>query len=257
MTYALITGASKGIGKAIAEALAKQNYNLLLVARSGADLKKLAENLTEKYQIQVNYLVIDLSLNESANKVYHWCDDNKYQVQILINNAGYGLSGPFKSSSIGDNINMMNLNTSILVQMCQLFLPMLHQQKQAYILNIASTAAYQAVPGMSLYAATKVFVLNFSRGLRHELLGSSISVTSVSPGATETGFACRAKVGEKALKAAEKLNMSSEQVAKIALNAMFNKKAEIVTGFVNQLGVFFAWLLPKSMLERAAGNLYK
>jgi len=257
MTYALITGASKGIGKAIAEELAERKYNLLLVARSGDELKKIAVNLSEKHQIQVDYLAIDLSLNESAGQVYQWCEDNNFQVHILINNAGYGLSGSFKLSSISDNMNMMNVNINTLVQMCQLFLPMLHQQKQAYILNIASTAAYQAVPGLSLYAATKVFVLNFSRGLRHELLGSSISVTSVSPGATDTGFASRAKVGEKALKAAEKLNMTPEQVAKIALNGMFNKRAEIVTGFVNQLGVFFAWLLPKSILERVAGNLYK
>lgn len=257
MTYALITGASKGIGKAIATELAKRKYNLLLIARSSEELKKLAVNLSTKYQIQAKYLALDLSQIESAGQVYHWCDTNNYQVQILINNAGYGLSGTFKASSISDNINMMNLNTNTLVQMCQLFLPMLHQQKQAYILNISSTAAYQAVPGLSLYAATKVFVLNFSRGLRHELLNSSISVTSVSPGPTDTDFASRAKVGQKALKAAEKLNMTPEQVAKIALNGMFDKKAEIVTGFVNQLGVFFAWLLPKSILERVAGNLYK
>ncbi|MFV5685977.1 SDR family NAD(P)-dependent oxidoreductase [Flavobacterium sp. GB2R13] len=257
MTYALITGASKGIGKAIAEELAQRKYNLLLVARSADSLKEIADNLSKKHHIKVAYLAIDLSLNESTSQVYQWCEANKYQVQILINNAGYGLSGPFKSSSIAENINMMHLNTRTLVQMCHQFLPMLQQQKQAYILNIASTAAYQAVPGLCLYAATKAFVLHFSRGLRHELLGSSISVTSVSPGATNTDFASRAKVGKKALKAAEKVNMTAEQVAKLAVNALFNKKPEIVTGFVNQLGVFFAWLLPKSILEQIAGDLYK
>ena len=257
MGYALITGASKGIGKAIAEELASKGYDLLLVARSENLLKQVASAIEEKYNVAVDSLALDLSAMGSASQVFDWCARKNYVVEILVNNAGYGLSGAMEKHSIEENSNMMQLNMLTLAQMCQVFLPILQLQKKAYILNIASSAAYQAVPYLSIYAATKSFVLNFSRGLHQELKNSSVSVTCISPGATDTDFVVRAQIGEKGLKTASKVNMTPTAVAKIAVKAMFDRKSEVITGFVNKLGAFAAWLLPKSMIEKTVMKIYQ
>jgi short-subunit dehydrogenase len=176
---------------------------------------------------------------------------------MLVNNAGYGLSGPLEKYTIAENINMMQVNMIVPVHLCQLFLPVLRQQTKSYILNIASSAAYQAIPYLSVYAATKVFILNFSRGLRQELRGTPVSVTCISPGATDTDFVVRAKVGAKGLKTADKVNMSPEAVAEIAVKAMYAGKAEVITGLLNKVGAFFVWLLPKGLVERTAMKIYE
>ena len=248
MSYALITGASKGIGKAIAFELASKNHHLLLIARSADLLKTVAKEITDSFDVKVDYLATDLSSLAGSQQVFDWCVSNNYTVNILINNAGYGLSGAFERYSIDENLNMMQLNMNTSVQLCQQFIP---------ILNVASSAAYQAVPGLSLYAATKIFLLNFSRGLRQELKNSSVTVSTICPGATDTDFSSRANVGAKALKTAEKVNMAPQDVAKIAIDGMFKGKAEIVPGIINKLNVFAAWLLPKELLERMAMALYK
>jgi uncharacterized protein len=152
---------------------------------------------------------------------------------------------------------MMLLNMITPVHMCQLFLPGLKAQSKSYILNIASSAAYQAVPNLSLYAATKSFVLSFSRGLRQELVKTNVSVTCICPGATDTDFANRAQIGEKGLKAAEKVNMEPGDVAKIAVQKMFAGKAEVITGAINKLGAFMVWLLPKGLVEKTAMKIYE
>jgi uncharacterized protein len=257
MSYALITGASRGIGQAIATELAKRNVNLLLVARSGEALERIGNELAAQYRIQVRSLAIDLADPTAPQQVYDWCQTNGYAVSILVNNAGYGLSGSFEQYSMADNLAMMQVNMTALVALTQLFLPQLRQQPRTYILNIASSTAYQALPGMSLYAATKVFVLNFSRGLHHELAGTSVSVTSVSPGATDTGFNDRAQINAKAREAAKKVVMTPEAVARQAVEAMYAGKAEVITGAINKLGAFAAWLLPKSLVEKTAYKIYK
>jgi len=257
MAYALITGASKGIGKAIARELAARKNDLLLVARSAEMLKEVAEELTKKYGIKTAYLTIDLSMPDASQKVYNWCAGNNYTVNILVNNAGYGLSGAFDKRPLAENMNMLQVNMLVPVTLTQLFLPQLLLQPQAYILNTASSAAYQAVPGLSLYAATKAFLLSFSRGLHQELKHTNVSVTCVSPGATDTDFVVRAQVGPKALKAANQVNMTSEAVASIAAKAMYSKKPEVIAGAINKAGAFFTWLLPKSFVERTAMKIYQ
>src|SRR6186713_2645075 len=172
--YALITGASKGIGRSIVEELARRGYNVLLVARSGDVLRQAAAEIRARYTVKADWLAIDLSAAEAPQMVYEWCREKGYALKVLVNNAGYGLSGPFEKYSLSDHLNMMQLNMSALVSLTRLFLPDLRKSSQAYILNIASSAAYQAVPKLSLYAATKVFVLAFSRGLHQELKGSPV-----------------------------------------------------------------------------------
>jgi uncharacterized protein len=257
MTYALVTGSSKGLGKAIAIELAKQNINVLLIARSHAELAQTAAEIKSAYKVSADFFVSDLSAPNAVSDIYNWTKEKKYPINILVNNAGYGLSGLLENNSIADNTSMMQVNMLAVVQLCQYFLPELKQQPKAYILNIASSAAYQAVPYLSVYAASKAFVLSFSRGIATELKSSSVSVTCVCPGPTDTGFNQRAKVSGKALKTANKLNADPAIVAKTAVEAMFSEKRELITGFVNKLGAFFVWLLPKGFIESTTANLYK
>jgi short-subunit dehydrogenase len=257
MKFALVTGASKGIGKSIAEELASRNYNLLLVARSSGLLKELADEIVSKYQVKVDIFAEDLSLPEGPVRVFEWCAGKNYAISVLVNNAGYGLSGPMEKYSPVENANMLQLNMISLAQMCQLFLPSLRAQERGYIMNISSSAAYQAVPYLSLYAASKAFVLQFSRGLRQELKKGSVSVTCISPGATDTQFVERAQIGEKGLKAASRVNMQPGDVARIAVNSMLAGKAEVIVGMVNKLGAFASWLLPKAMIEQTVMKIYK
>ncbi|MBS1660306.1 MAG: SDR family oxidoreductase [Bacteroidetes bacterium] len=257
MEYALITGASKGIGRAIARELASRGFNVLLVARSEELLQQVATEIASRYNVKTDYLALDLAGADAPRNVYDWCRAKNYTVQALVNNAGYGLSGPFEKYSLTEHWNMMQLNMQTLVGLVRLFLPEMQQLQRAYILNIASSAAYQAVPKLSLYAATKAFVLAFSRGLHQELHGGPVSVTCVSPGATDTDFPNRAQLGEKGMKAAEKFNMTPEVVASIAVKGMLAGKSEVITGFINKLGAAMAWLLPKTMVERTAMKIYE
>ncbi len=256
MPYALITGASKGIGKAIAEELAAKKHDLLLVARSETLLKEVSVELSAKYKIKADHLAIDLAHPGSPVQIVNWIKEKGYEVNILVNNAGYGLSGAFIQYTADEYRAMMQVNMAVPVELTSLLIPELKKHSSSYILNIASSAAYQAVPGLTVYAASKSFMLSFSRGLKYELRKTNISVTVVSPGGTDTDFANRAKIGAKGIKAGEKLNMTPVAVAKIAVNAMFARKTEIITGFVNKLGAFLVWLLPNKLAEKTAAGIY-
>ncbi len=257
MPRAIITGASKGIGKAIATELAMKKHDLVLVARSEALLQELSRELAKKYNVEVSYLAMDLGKVNAAQEVFDWVKTKGYSISVLVNNAGYGLSGSFEENSIDSHRDMMQLNMITLTEMCQVFLPMLKAQSQGYIMNIASTTAYQALPMMSVYAASKAFVLSFSRGLSHELRKTGVSVTAVSPGATDTSFNDRANISEPVRKAAEKVAMTPQAVAKIAVSAMFAKDKEIITGAINKVQAFASWLLPKRLIETVASGIYE
>ncbi|MGI4803504.1 MAG: SDR family NAD(P)-dependent oxidoreductase [Janthinobacterium lividum] len=257
MAYALITGASKGIGKAIATELASRKTDLLLVARSAENLQIVADDLDEKYGVKTAFLALDLSAENAAQQVFNWCLKENFSINILVNNAGYGLSGNFDKYKLEENLNMLQLNMLVPVELTQLFLPQLLSQPKAYILNTASSAAYQSVPGLALYAASKSFLLSFSRGLHQELKSKNVSVTCLSPGATDTDFVVRAQLGPKGLKAANQVNMTPEAVAKIAVKAMFKGKTEVIAGAINKLSAFASWLLPKSFVERTAMKIYQ
>jgi len=256
MSYAIITGASKGIGKAIAISLAKRNTDLIIIARSGDLLEQLAAELIRDYSIKVECFVIDLCLPDAAEQILAWCRQNGFSIHILVNNAGYGLAGVFENHNWPKQRDLMTVNMNMPVHMIHTFLPMLKQQPQSYILNIVSTTAYQALPKLALYAASKSFILSFSRALQYELTNTSVSVTAVSPGSTDTEFVKNAEMGPKAAKNAAKFNMSAAAVAEIAVRAMFAKKVEVITGFSNRLGAFMAWLLPKRLIEKTAAGFY-
>lgn len=255
MKQAIITGASKGLGNALAHQLAEKGYDLLLVARSGKILAELADHISEKYNVQAYSLALDLSDVHSSKAILDWCLLESFNPSVLVNNAGYACWGFFDTMSIDQQQQMLQVNTGSLVNLTHALLPVLKQQPAAYIMNVASTAAYQAVPTMALYAASKAFVKSFSRGLRYELRKTNVSVTCLSPGPMATNFIQQAGM-EAMQETAKKFEMPPEVVAKKGLSAMFNKKSESIPGLVNYLTVKFSNILPDALLEKIAANLY-
>jgi Short-chain dehydrogenases of various substrate specificities len=253
--YALITGASKGIGRSIAFSLAKRKFNLLLVARSASELSALKQELSAGYNIDVEFLAIDLSVQGAVKHVVSWCTENAFPVSTLVNNAGFGVWGKFETLSIDEQLNMLQLNVTALTELTYHMIPLLRRNQPGYVLNVSSTAAYQAVPTLAMYAASKSYVLSFSRAIRYELKDSGISVTCISPGPVGTGFAERA--GLSAINdIAEKFNMDANVVAKIAVKAMLNRKTEVIPGFTNIISAYANRILPKSLIERITAGIY-
>ncbi len=259
MNFALITGASKGIGKEMALELAARKSQLLLVARSEQILKSLSEEIKSKFNVECYYLAADLSTASGIQKVVDCVITNKFQINILINNAGYGLWGKLVNQPFENTNDMMHLNMLTPVELTTKLIPtLLVSKQQSYILNVSSTAAYQAVPTLAVYAATKAFIVLFSRGLRMELKKSNISVTCLSPGATDTNFMNVAgMVSPEIVKRAAKFNMDAKVVARFAIDGMFKKKIEMIPGWVNKISVALTYFVPKALTEKIAGDLYK
>ena len=254
---ALVTGASRGIGAAIAQELASKGFNLILVARDSDALEGVAASIQERHGVDVHIRVEDLADLDAPRRLHQWCVDRSLSISMLVNNAGFGLNGPLEEHDLRRYEDMVTVNNTALMALSYLFLPQLRDRKKAWILNVASTAAYQAVPALAVYAATKAFVLFFSRALYHELRGTAVSVTCLSPGPTDTAWASTAQIRGKAMKAAERMNMSPEDVARIAVKATLAGRPEVVAGFMNKMSVFFVKMLPASWVERVAHGLYK
>lgn len=256
MAFALITGGSGGIGFYLARELASRKHDIILVARSSEQLSQHCAALSKAFNIRAEFLSLDLSTPDAHLTLKSWLNQNSFSIDILINNAGYGIWNPVEKTKLDELTNMMQLNMNTLVNLCYTLLPDLKTHKKSFILNVASTAAYQAVPTLTTYAATKAFVVLFTRGLRQELMKSSVSVSCLSPGATSTGFIDRAGMASMKERA-EKFSMKPEAVAKIGIKGMLRGKAEIIPGFVNWLSVQFTYLVPKSLTEKIAQELYK
>lgn len=256
MAYSLITGASGGLGWALATELASKKHDVLLVARSEDNLRKNTEELKQKYGVKADYLAIDLAVPNAALTVLGWLNEKNYPIDILINNAGYAVWGKLQELEREELDQMMQLNMVTLADLCKLLIPQLLKNSRAYILNVSSTSAYQAVPTLANYAATKAFVLVFTRALRWELKDTNISVSCLSPGTISTGFMDRAKM-EPLKDKAEKFSMKAEPVAKSAISGMFAGKAEIIPGVMNVVSAKMAEILPKVLIEKIAYNIYK
>jgi uncharacterized protein len=256
MPTALITGASRGIGRAFATELARRGYNLLLVARSAAQLEEVAAEARQQ-GVQAAILTQDLAAPHAAETVAAWAAGQTQELAVLVNNAGYGLWGRFEELSLADQQNMLQLNMHVPVALTHLLLPALRRQPKAYILNVSSTAAYQAVPTLTLYAASKAFLLSFSRGLRYELRESGVSVTCLSPGATTTDFADRAGMSAGLQETANKVSMTPAQVAQAGIAALLAGEAELIPGALNKISSKLTGLVPKSLTEKIAAGIYE
>ncbi|WP_375436893.1 SDR family NAD(P)-dependent oxidoreductase [uncultured Hymenobacter sp.] len=257
MATALITGASRGIGRAFAVELARRGYDLLLVARSADQLESVATELRQLHSIQALVFPCDLAAAGAAEQVAEWVGSQTQDLTVLINNAGYGMWGRFEELTLAEQQNMLQLNMHLPVALTHLLLPALHRQSKAYILNVASTAAYQAVPTLTLYAASKAFLLSFSRGLRYELRETGVSVSCLSPGATTTDFADRAGMSAGLQETANKVSMTPTQVAQAGVVALLAGEAEVIPGALNKISSKLTGLVPKALTEKIAAGIYE
>jgi hypothetical protein len=255
MTYSLITGASKGIGKAIAYELAAQGRNLILVARSEDLLEKLAKELSGR-KINVKYLATDLLDEDAAKLLFDWMEIQNLKVDTLINNAGFGQYGKFMDNPIEKHMQVMHLNMDAMVTMAYEFLKRTDGNQRRYILNTVSTAAFQPVPYMAIYSATKSFMLSFSRALRYEVRPQNVYVTALCPGATESEFSSSAGIYKLAEKNA-RFYMTSESVAKAGVNGLWKNKSVVIPGLMNKLSTIAVNLTPQDLATAMSANIFK
>lgn len=252
--YALITGASKGIGKEIAIALAAQGWSLLLVARSADLLTAMQTDLATRYKVPVVTFAADLSLPEVPGQLLALCQEKGLAIRILVNNAGYGVWDKFEQADLAEIEGMNALNVIALVRMCHVFIPLLRQHPRSYLLNVSSLGAYQPLPFMANYGAGKAYVRSFSYALRSELRNSPISVTCLSPGGVRTAFPDRAK-SHAVAERNDRYTMDADRCARITLKAMFKGRAEVIPGWYNVLAMFFTKLLPTTLTASMAGKI--
>ncbi len=248
--YTLITGASEGIGYELAEIFAEKGHNLLLTARNEDKLKKIQNSLSAEYKINIEIITADLSIAQSPQKIFNFTYKRDIFVDILINNAGFGLYGRFSETDFDIERSMINLNITALTELCKLFIPAMIKKGSGKIMNVASTAAFFPGPQMAVYYAGKAYVLSFSESLSAELAQNHISVTALCPGPTRSQFMERAHMSaSKLLNNPLMRMMSSTEVARYAYNALMKGKTVAVPGLTNKILTFAPRFSPKAVLR--------
>lgn len=248
MSTALITGASGGIGKAFAEELAAQKTNLVLVARSEQKLHKIAQELQEKYSIQVDFLVKDLTEANAPSDVFDFTKTKGLTIDLLINNAGFGDYGDFAERDGERQVKIVQLNILALVDLTHKFLPLMRQRRSGSIINVSSIAAFQPIPYLSVYAASKAFVLSFSEALWAENRQHGVRVLVVCPGPTETGFFTEANFPESFTGKTNKISTPKE-VVRDALIGLEKGESTVVSGnFLNKIIANMPRFMPRETL---------
>ena len=256
MKTALITGASSGIGKELAIIHAKNGGNLVIVARREKSLLNLKYSLQDEYGVDVEVIVQDLQVEKAAQLVFDQIASKNITVDYLINNAGFGDNQLFKQSDPSRNRMMMQLNMNALTELTHLFVSYWIKNKICgKIMNVASTAAFQAVPYFALYAATKAFVLSFSEGLSLELKNDNITVTALCPGPTKTEFAANSNMDQDL--ADHKMLPTAEDVARFGYKKMIRGQSVAVHGILNKAGTTSGKLFPRKISAYVAGQIMK
>ncbi len=251
---ALVTGASSGIGEAIARKLASVGVNLVLVARSQDKLTGLGDELTGRYGIDCSVFSLDLSKSGCASALLGQVESSGITVDILVNNAGFGTYGPFETISPGAEQEEIAVNIAAVVDLAHAFLPGMLERGSGIILNLASTSSFQPCPYMAVYGATKAFVLNFSEALWAEYRVRGIHVAALCPGPVETGFI--GKLGDESVRKTSVFSstIAPEQVATKALKAIQGKSPTYIIGLKNWLMAHSLRFVPRSLVARIAGE---
>ena len=231
MSTVLITGASGGIGYELAKLFARDRHNLILVARSADTLAQVAHEL-QAHSITVKTVALDLTQPPAAKFLFDQLQRENIAVDILINNAGFGIYGEFAQMPEEEILGQINLNVTALTELTRLFLPAMVQRRSGRIMNVASTAGFQAGPYLAVYYATKAYVISFSEAIANELRHSSVTVTCFCPGATHTGFAARSGT-EKSRIFRILGGMSAERVALDGYRAVMEGRTLAISGLHN------------------------
>lgn len=248
---ALISGASSGIGLELARIHASKGGDLVLVARNKTKLDELKIELEAKFNISVYTIGKDLSASDSAQEVYDETQKQNIQIDYLINNAGFGGFGMFVETKWDMELQMINLNITTLTQFTKLYLKEMVKRKSGRIMNVASTAAFQPGPTMAVYCASKAYVLSFSEAVDNEVREFGISVTSLCPGATESGFFTAAAMEESNLVKGKKLP-SSKEVAEYGYTAMMKGQTVAIQGLMNYIMANSVRFSPRSLVVKLA-----
>ena len=248
MKATLITGASSGIGEAFARRLAADNHNLVLVARSEDKLHQLCDELMLKHQITAHYVALDLTEFEADKKLFEETERKDFEIDWLVNNAGFGSMGDFAALELENELEMINLNVLALVALTHRYLEKMRERKSGTIINVASTAGYQPLPFMATYGATKAFVRSFSEAIAEENRPFGITITALCPGPVDTNFFKVAKA--KPLKTMQ----TAEEVVETALSAARSGKSSIISGWTNYLVARMVNFVPNSLITRVVGG---
>jgi len=251
--WGLVTGASAGIGVALAQELAAGGVHLVLTARRSDRLEELAKSLRSKHGVRVEVFTADLSLADAPPKVFEFTEQRGIEIDLLINNAGFGQYGEFPQVETQRLLDMVQVNCNAVVHLTRLFLPGMVQRRRGDVLILASTASFQAVPYISTYAATKAFDLLFAEGLAEEMKPYGIRVCALCPGSTESEF--HAVAGQQQFTGR---NMeTAEKVARTGLQALVDWKSYVISGFGNYMGAQSQRMVPRRLVTRIAANLFR
>jgi short-subunit dehydrogenase len=250
MNTTLITGASTGIGAAFARKLAARGRNVLLVARSEDKLIALCNELGRLTSIRAQYVALDLQQPDSGAQLFEETQKRELEIDMLINNAGYGSMGDFARLDLDRELEMIQLNVRAVVDLTHRFIGPMRERKRGTIINVASTAGFQAVPYMSTYAATKAFVLTFSEALAEENRLHGIHVMALCPGVTETNFFEASKIDRPPMRTIQ----TPEEVVDAALRALDRHKTVAISGWTNWFVVEAERFVPRSMVTKLAGK---
>lgn len=245
---AVVTGASSGIGEAIARELAGRGHGVTLVARRADKLTALAEELGATVRAEV--LPCDLADRDARAKLLERIEDLGLTPDILVNNAGLSTMGPIAASTPDAEMNMIEVDVMAVADLCTRFIPGMVERRRGAILNVASTAAFQPIPGQAGYAACKAFVLSFTHGISGELRGTGVSIAALCPGPVETGFGETAGISQDdAEKALPKFMWeSSQSVAKVGVEALARGHVVAIPGAANRVAASVAYLSPRKLL---------
>ncbi len=249
---ALVTGASAGIGEVFARMLAERGTNLVLVARSEDKLHALAAELAAQHHIQADVIAADLSRTDAPREIYAQVQQRGLEIDMLINNAGFGTYGHFHELSLERQRDEVLVNVLALVELTHLVLPAMLSRGDGAVINVASTAAFQPVPHMAIYSATKAFVLSFSEALWAEYRSRGVRVLALCPGATETSFFDVVGSREPAIGSIS----TPEDVVLAGLHALERGKSFIIPGWQNYLVALSARLLPRPWMASITGWLF-
>jgi uncharacterized protein len=252
--WALVTGASAGIGKALAEELARGGTNLVLTARRRDRLEALAQQLSASHKSQTKILVADLVQPDAPQQIFQFTAQQQLQIDLLVNNAGFGAYGEFHTVDTQRFLDMVQVNCSAVVHLTHLYLSEMIARRRGDILIVASTAAFQSVPYISTYAATKAFDLLFAEGLAEEAKPYGVRVCALCPGSTESEFGEVA--GQTGVAASKRHRETAEKVARVGLDALAAGKSYVISGLPNYLGVQGQRLAPRRFVARVAGRLF-
>jgi uncharacterized protein len=250
MNTTLITGASSGIGAAFARKLAARGRNVLLVARSEDKLIALCNELGRLTSIRAQYIALDLQQPDAAAQLFEETKQRELVIDTLINNAGFGSMGDFAKLDLKHELEIIQLNIRALVDLTYRFLQPMRERKSGTIINVASTAGFQAVPYMATYAASKAFVLSFSEALWDENRAHGVHVMALCPGVTETNFFEASGMDRPPMRTIQ----TPEEVVETALRALNRQKSTVVSGWTNLFMVEAERMFPRSFVTKVAGK---